>query len=673
MKRAPGSRADEADVKDRLLLKIVTAAALVAAAFHLYAAYQPTFSNWSVHHLAFLPVPFRWIIAALMLAALIPRVQRAIFLGFEKLHVRTAALSPVVRWLLLIAGAAGAGLLFWIARERSFFLGDGYLVLRNLAQVHTATTIPTMSFRDAPLSALVLREVSEFLGAIGRTDPDELAFRVVGIACGLVWIGTSYWIARFLANKALDRTLVLMLFLGWGGVQLYFGYVEIYSPASCLLLLFLATSIAHLRGELSFLAPSLVFGALLAAHFSMGFFLPAYAWLCYVNVRNRRFGKLIGGSLLMAVVFIASLALAEYTPAKFMTLVASGGSHVVPLTQPDALKHAYTIFSPVHFAELANILILASPLAAFLIVLIIVRGAKAALWKGNEGILLTIAMISCFGFLFLMNPELGMSRDWDLFSLFTIPVVVFAAAACCGQVSSENDRRSILWITASAGLLHIIPWIALNANEAEAVERFAVLGDPRVWGRTAVLNSFDELSSYYRKHDDVARGRSYYEKYIEVDSSNGRILGNAGTISQDLGDDSSAMMYYEKAIRHNTSVKTVYDDLAKLYAKQERYDEAIRTSKQGLARGFISAEALNNLGAIIIRKTNAYLEPFVYFQKAIEIDSLYDPAYLNAGICCSYLHRDPEMIFYLTKFLALRPDYEDAERLVQAIEAARKR
>ena len=673
MKRARGSRADEVGVKDRFVLKIVTAAALMVATFHLYAAYFPDASNWSVHHLAFLPVPFRWIIAALMLIALVPRIQRWFFRGYEKLHVRTDSLSPVVRRLLLIVCAAGVVLLFWIARERAFFLGDGYLILRNLGQIHNATTIPTMSFRDAPLPALVLREVSELLGAIGQTEPDELAFRVVSFGCGLVWIGVSYWLARLLAKKAVDRALVVLFLLGWGGVQLYFGYVEIYSPASCMLLLFLATSIAHLRGAISFLVPSLVFGVLCATHFSMGFVLPVYVWLCYVNVRNGRFVKLLLGGLLMAAVFVASLAFAEYTPSKFMAIIASGSSHAVPLFQADVQKHAYTLFSPVHFAEIGNVLILASPLAFLLVVCLIFSYPKAMLWKNNEWVLLMVAMISCGGFLFLMNPELGMSRDWDLFSLFTIPVLVFAAASSSGQVTSENERRSIIWIAASAGLLHVIPWIALNANEAEAVERFAVLDDPRVWGRTAVLNSFEELSSYYRKHDDISRGRAYYEKYIAVDSSNARILANAGAISQDMGDDSSAMRYYEKAVRHNTNVETVYDDLAKLYAKQACYDEAIRISKQGLGRGFIGAEALNNLGAIIIRKTNSYLEPLLYFQKAIEVDSLYDAAYLNAGICCSYLHRDPEMIFYLSKFLELRPDYAEAGRLVQAIEEAKKR
>ena len=649
----------------------MTAAALAVAAYHLYAAYDPTASNWSVHHLAFLPVAFRLIIAALMLAALVPRVQRALFSGYEKLHLRTAALSPVVRWLLLIVFAAGAVLTCWIARERVFFLGDGYLVLRNLDQIHIATTIPMMSFRDAPLPALILREVSELLGAIGQTQPDELAFRIVSIGCGLVWIAVAYWIARLLANKSLDRALVVMLLLGWGGVRSILAMSK--SILHRALLLFLAASIAHLRGELSFLVPSLVFGALCATHFSMVTLLPAYVWLCYVNARNRRFAKLVVGCLLMAGVFAVSLAFAEYTPSKFMAIVSSGGSHSIPLSQVDVQKHAYTLFSPVHFAEIANILILASPLAFLLVVCFVIGYPKAMLWKSNESILLTVATISSGGFLFLMNPELGMSRDWDLFSLFTIPMLVFAGASCSGQVSSENNRRSIIWIAASAGLLHVIPWIALNTNEAEAVERFALLDDPRVWGRTAVLDSYDELASYYRKQDDLPRSRSYYEKYIAVDSSNGRIFGNAGIMSENMRDDSSAMRYYEKAIRHNTNVKTVYDDLAKLYAKQERYDEAIRISKQGLGRGFITAEAFNNLGAIIIRKTNYYGEPLLYFRKAIEIDSLYDAAYLNAGICCSFLHRDPEMIYYFSKFLELRPDYSEAAKLVQAMERAKKR
>jgi hypothetical protein len=660
-------------VKDRLLLRIVTAAALLAAGFHLYAAYEPSASDWSAHHLAFLPPFCRWIFIPLMLIALVPPVQRAVFRAFEKVHLLTEELSPVVRVVMLIALAAGAVCVFWIGRERVFFLGDGYLVLRNLGQIHNATTIPMMSFRDAPLTALALREVSDLLAALGRIAPDELAYRAVSIVCGLGWIGVAYWLARLLAKKPLDRALVILFLVGWGGMQLYFGYVEIYSPASCLLLLFLTTSIAHLRGAHSFLLPSAVFGALCATHFGMGFIVPAYLWLCYVNVRNGRFAKLFLGCLLTAAVFAVSLALAEYTPSKFLEFAVSGGSHALPLMRPDPQLHAYTLFSPVHFAEIGNLLILASPLAFLLAAGLIVLYPKGALLKNNESVFLLVAMISCAGFLFMMNPELGMSRDWDVFSLFTIPVVVFAASACCGQVASENERRSILWIAASAAIFHLIPWIALNANEPAAVERFALLDDPRVWGRTAVLNSFDELSSYYRRNDDLRRSLGYYEKYIAVDSSNGRILGNAGSMSQDLGDDSLAIRYYEMAIRHNTKVNTVYDDLAKLYSKQGRYDEAIRVSKRGLESGFITADALNNLGAMIIKKTNSYREPLLYFQKAIQIDSLFDAAYLNAGISCSYLHLDDEMIFYLSKFLELRPDYPEAGKIVHEIERAQKR
>ncbi len=655
-------------MRDDLLTKLLSAAAIIVAAAHAYAAFFPSATNWGFHHLAFFSSTVRIALLFLMVLLLVPAFQRSILRWCEKLLGQAVRLRRFTKSILMLLAIVLGVALFWLARERLTFLGDGSLVVRNLASMERVDLIPTLSFYDAPFSTVIVYECSKFLLGIDPAFAAENSFRFVSVAFGAGWILLLFWVSRLLTEEKLERALVFVFLLGSAGIELFFGYVEIYTPAAFMFLLFMACALSHLRKRLSLIVPSMVFGALLTTHFGMMVFLPAVGWLFYVNLRARRIGRVVVACLAMICTFALLMLTSGYTAGEFLDVVLKSGSHRVPLSFPEPGTHAYTLFSLYHFSEVINLLLLISPLAFVLLLFVVILKFKNIRWMDHEWLFVMLSVASGLVFIFLMNPELGMSRDWDVFSLFTAAVLVGAAMACLKYVGSQTVRRRVLVIASLIGVLHTIPWIALNATEEQALARFGVLQDSRFWGTTAVINSYDELAAFYHARNDLPRSREFYNKFIAVDSGNGRILANCAIICQELHDDSSAIRYFEQAIRHNTIVKTSYTDLGKLYAKYNRLQEAIAVARKGLTMGDNSSDALNSLGVYIVQLKPDYDEGLEYFLRAIDLDSTYSNAFLNAGFCFYYLGKQDEMKAFFSKFLELEPGYADAENVRRLID-----
>ncbi len=119
----------------------------------------------------------------------------------------------------------------------------------------------------------------------------------------------------------------------------------------------------------------------------------------------------------------------------------------------------------------------------------------------------------------------------------------------------------------------------------------------------------------------------------------------------------------EQATRHDPPNKIVYINLAKLYLKRQRFDEASEMTLKGLMSETSSADTLTDLGIYCIKLRQDYTEALKYFRRAINLDSNYADAYLNAGLAYYGLNKPQEMKPYLLKFLELQPDSPKAERL----------
>jgi tetratricopeptide (TPR) repeat protein len=87
----------------------------------------------------------------------------------------------------------------------------------------------------------------------------------------------------------------------------------------------------------------------------------------------------------------------------------------VPLWKGKPIAPEYTLFSLSHLADILNQLLLLSPLLPLL--LLYSGRTLPGVFKDRVPSFLILTAIGGLSFLFLIDPTLGMVRDWDLFSL----------------------------------------------------------------------------------------------------------------------------------------------------------------------------------------------------------------------------------------------------------------
>src|SRR5438093_3247351 len=107
------------------------------------------------------------------------------------------------------------------------------------------------------------------------------------------------------------------------------------------------------------------------------------------------------------------------------------------------------------------------------------------------------------------DSNLGYARNWDLLA----PAGVAFTAAGLGLLRPAF-RPAGLWprallLGAALSVFHTAPWIALNANETRAVERFATL--PLGRGRTE-----NTIAFWYAERGDFAAAKRWVKRSLDA-------------------------------------------------------------------------------------------------------------------------------------------------------------
>ena len=111
--------------------------------------------------------------------------------------------------------------------------------------------------------------------------------------------------------------------------------------------------------------------------------------------------------------------------------VGMGGRNFLPLFAEPGLQSQYRIFSLAHFLDFLNQQLLTAPAACMAIFLV----RKSHL--GRQTFLLITAVFPLF-FTFLARPEIGVFRDWDIFSLPTLPLTLWVATALMARIRARE-------------------------------------------------------------------------------------------------------------------------------------------------------------------------------------------------------------------------------------------
>jgi Tfp pilus assembly protein PilF len=628
------------------LVWIVTGGAICFASLHLYAAFFPSAVNWGFHHLFFYPTAFRIVVPFLMLLFIIPSVQNAMLRFIQKVMGFVCERSRFQRLFAIIFVLIIAAAMFWFGRQRTFFLGDGFLALRDIPLVKAVSQVPEFS-QNAPVPGLLVWLLKQsFTSQLGESS-GQYAYQVLSVLFGVASVLVLFQLVRILPIEAIDKTLVYLFIFVSGSTQLLFGYVENYTPTYFGLLLFLWLSLLFLSARTHLIFPSMAFGLLFTFHFGMIWMLPALGLLYYKAFRQRAWIASMA-SFIATIIWIAFLLwLSGYTADKFYEMFFhKSGSYIVPLIAITTGKQAYTLFSLWHFLEVANLHLLLSPFALIVMTTLTMRNYKHISLKYSTWMFLLLVALCGLMFTFLINSEIGMSRDWDLFSPFTLALITAAAFACVYFVPESEIRRRLMITMVAVTALHSAVWIMVNASEQRSLERFPILPDKRVWGTDAILYGYEDIAVFYRNKGDYLQSIEYFKRCLEIEPANSRVWANIADVYHMHHDMNNATAALEKAVQLGTRDLTVYFNLRTQYKNQRRFDNEIDVLKRILVIDPNLPDVAFDLGTLLGEQKKDYAGALNYFLQAIRLDSTLSEAYQNIGLCYLKLGRVPEARYY---------------------------
>ncbi|MBD3337093.1 MAG: tetratricopeptide repeat protein [Candidatus Eisenbacteria bacterium] len=529
------------------------------------AAFVPGHLLWGFYHLDSVPLAGRtvWALAGLLgiWAAQRPRwlepSARLVAAAGRTLWRRAWALAAVIA----VCGAA-----FWLLRNRTHFLGDGYLIGEL---VERGVLFRTYDLLDFTLHALLWN----WMQGLAEMGAFQL-YAVVSVFLGIAYILAAHWTSERLVDDPSGRLLLLALLVMAGPLEMFFGYVESYGFQAILILLYLGHAILYLRGRNALWRPALFFGLALAFHTTTIFLLPTLIYLAWRRPdgggRGRRWAVAFGTPLVLFVAAVAFEILAGYRWLNFEFDVLES-EHTQSVFVPLSGDHGF--FSFYHWKDLFNQIFLLAPVPLLLVLATLLRRPRR-LWDAPERRCLTVGVAVLVVLFASIDRKLGGARDWDLFAAH-IPVLTFLGflayrARADAQHEAPAGKAPVLILTA---FFLAAPWFWVHASAERSIQRFrAVVADfapfPRAYAH-------EELAKYFRKRDRHEEAVREYERCVEAYPGNPRFRVLLGGVLAMVGDVERAIHEIEAALEKNPEYAAGWRMLISIYQQSGRVEETL--------------------------------------------------------------------------------------------------
>ncbi len=488
--------------------------------------------GWGVNFLKFYPLIIGIAVAILFVLLAIPAVSESVYRGLIKTS-EILKTGKNIRCGFLMLFIFAALIAFYALRTATTFLGDGQVRLNEIA--FGRIFLPT-EFLDFLLHSVLFHEIL-FPYALRPI----VGYQIISIASGALFIFGVYRLSRYLFP---DSFLIGFIILFSSGIlALFFGYIESYSIIAALLpfifleglkaavdparykrylLLYLLAGLIH-SVALLLLAPSLVF--ILLRRFDTK-----------RNRESEHTGLLLVGLLgLLILLFIARY----FQLPGFMRYILA----VLPnLNSPQAIlteRHLTNLLNWIFLAALPIIIMLPDLLSKW------GRPVKPSI-STRYGLWIALP---AFLFIFIMTPQLGGPRDWDLFAIpaFILLMGIVTAYTELGQKSLPAAIipaafLSLVLTFAFAGINHSVSMSATRFAEIIEVQKFRDL-----------FNEYSLLSSYAGDHNAIKGRRleftlkSWEEApHTEIDTM--RTLLKLGAAYNALGKSGAALHYFQRSL-----------------------------------------------------------------------------------------------------------------------------
>ncbi len=495
---------------------------------------------------------------------------------------------------------------FVLARVRTHFLGDGYNLLTQLEKgVYLVK-------RTGWGEALVHISMKKLLSG---DDPSGalLSFRIISVAAGVIFLILVLVFAAAAFSRLSQRVLFTLGMLSGGYMLLFFGYVEYYSVFLLTLALFCLTALAIFDRRVPrwlIVPPQLL---MIFMHVFGLIFLPAtvYVLLQGTSLGNRlgkmkrRWHILFAGCIVVAG---AGLFYYLYSADYFFCL------SIVPIVAERYTLEGYTLFSVKHLADYLNILLIYMPALPIMIGLLFFLPVRQLFERPHYRFMLLILILS-LSTAFVLDPNYGMARDWDLFSFMGFPLVLAGFYLLVDNARELARWRRIAVLGISLGALVLGPRVTSQVMPDVMIEHFRQYIDQN---RYVQREGRLFLIEYYN------RSRRTVEAYAERirrerEQTDDRLVARATELF-DRGNITGAISLYRQALTLNPVHSEAYTNLGLCYEKLGEMDSAMTMEKLAYAVNPYNKIILSNLGYVHFRSGN-YVRAEECWMQAMAMDS----------------------------------------------------
>lgn len=494
----------------------------VPAVARFAASFFPDERVWGLNHAAYLPSWATWGLLGISLLLCTPfilpmaaAVGRLLFGG----KIRTADDGATGLFPRAILAALAAGVLFWVFRMHTYFLGDGAVYLAEIYRyIHGLQGSDSVLYSkgSAPGTGWIVAQLARiaFDGASGAESllaNPQFAFWTTAAVAGVGFVVVAFTAARDFFETADERAAAFVVILSAPGVLFFFGYVEYYTlHYASIGLYFMLLARAARGGSIAAAAAALVLAA--CFHFMAAVALPSLLLVILARSGKGAFERLV---TLKALLVFAGLALAAGAVAYFALGIHTHGSRVVLSLYPfgkEGAVQSYTLLSSWHLIDAVNYAwLLAAPLCF-----------AVAFLTGRENfrapdVLAALANVIFMSFLaFFGNMGFGMARDWDINAGLGLACVFLLLALA--RHTPADRRRAVLVYAAAGSFAAVLPWLWVNISVPSSVARakaVLALDDTHVAGDYA-LNGYEHMLKYFHSTGDVANAIWAVKKKIEM-------------------------------------------------------------------------------------------------------------------------------------------------------------
>ncbi|MFC1538524.1 tetratricopeptide repeat protein [Candidatus Latescibacterota bacterium] len=649
---------------------------------HFIAAQFPTPLLWGFDSWNYIPSYMTYILLAFGIISFFPQ-----FLHFVKpLLIKAGNYTTRIP---LFTAPIIAGIFFYIFRQKTFFLGDGQLRVRN-------TEIFYMFSFEEPLDTIIHTVLYKYLNPVMGLSGTDI-YQYVSIFGGIAATGGMLYILRKLYEKRGERWFIGCLILTCGTVQFFFGYVESYTVAAVFLLLFLFSSLLMLKREQFAVSPIILYSCAVITHPLAILFFPGalYVYTSVIHGVENKSSKILKWMTVTGIFFcfigllLAFFRTGGHSPVQFITHY-TGESNLLPLFSDGDL---YGIFSAAHIVDIVNEIGLIVPAS---ISFVVIAPGLFLMKRSRPALFLLMCCIGPLLFLGMFNPKLGYARDWDIFSMAAFPFTLLL-----GELIIENVKEDLLKIALPLvviSFIHMVSWIGVNSSESESLARFEFLSKTPYWTNHAKSMAHESIASNFYDRTDFRKSAVHYQKAYEF-SGNKRFFMNViascrktndfgflelfvekyekvpdghyymGLVYLEQNKYELAMKEFNKTLMLDPEYPEIHFQIGLTFVNMEKYDKGINEYKLALTKTQnkeVLSYIYNNFGNAYIKKDMIH-EGIVQFLAAIKLKPDLSLAHYN--LAYSYYALDQYKLSEKHVELALKYGYpaQELRKLINAL------